>query len=202
VSIHHTKTHKLRSQSKLLTLDVRVIWFSVSVLMLSIISLFNWGELMPFLWWRYLHLVSAAVFSGVVVISTLYEEMTLASGELTLIVHYQQALSLIDKRLVTVSVSTLLLSALAMLELSGLRLWSIDQWPLWASVSLITLSSLGLSWLAFDLPSQAIDLQKIGGLHSDPDQVIKRHRTQRRLINVVSVVTLLFIYGLMIFKPQ
>ena len=53
--------------------DIRLLWFLSSIALLSVIALTPFHHSLPYLWWRYLHIFAAAMYSGVVVISALFE---------------------------------------------------------------------------------------------------------------------------------
>lgn len=196
-----------------LALDSRVLWFLLSVALVCLVGEVGVQRLLPYLWWRYLHLLSAALFLGLVLISSLMEERVARVGDLTLLRSYHEQVRSLDKRLITLSLSVLLGSALALLELRGHRLWSMHTWPLWATLSMCLLSALGVMWLSLDVRLQStlhalLSSERVGELHHEPQESHEPSKTaltallsKRRAVNIASVLVLVTIYSLMVFKP-
>ena len=194
------------SRSPRLKLDPRLRWFLVTAALICAIDLVSFGERVPYLWWRYLHIVSGACFFGVVLISSVIEELVARTQDLRLIGLYHELVITLDQRVVTVSVSSLLLSAIALMQARGHHLRDALVWPLWAQGALLLLMSLGLVWALVDLRSQArlseLLTPHVTPEHSTPDTALRAHLLRRRWVNVISVLVTLGIYVLMVFKPS
>ena len=114
-----------------------------------------------------------------------------------------------DKRLITVSLSVLMISAIALMAYRGLALWRMDLWPFWSSAALILLSITGIVWSIFDVQTQgslSALIESENGETEEPahqrDFERKRIIKTRHYINIFSVSTIPTLYYLMIFKPQ
>ena len=185
----------------------RLIWLIISIIALSLIALTPFESALSYLGWRYLHIMSAALFSGVVVVSASVEFVTLRSAELTLIRSYHSLVRALDQRLITASVSALLLSAIALMNLRGYSLWGIGAWPLWALSAFGLISLNGLFWIVIDVSNQthlsalfdAADAREFE--RAEISSELRRALRRRVWVNFISVLTLPVLYALMVFKP-
>lgn len=193
--------------------DVRVIWFIIAITVASLVALTPFHRALSYLSWRYLHITSATVFSGVVGLSALFEQLALRRKDVTLVTTYHQLVLQVDKTLITLSVSALLLSAIALLQYQGYSLWVIQDWPFWALCALTLISLNGIFWIVFDITGQAnltsllADIHSLRGTLGDErcshtiSPALERALTKRSLVNLSSVLLLPILYYLMVFKP-
>lgn len=200
--------------------DPRLIWLLGATLIASLVALTSFHHVISYVGWRYLHIVSAAIFSGVVSVSALFEHLAFKRGDLSLIAAYHELVQELDKVVITVSVSALLTSAIALLKYQGYELWSIQEWPLWASSALVLISLNGLFWMAFDVTNQhelsgrlrALDVRSSdhASSHQAPSAhdassdhaLLMRALSARARVNLASVSVIPIVYYLMVFKPS
>ena len=199
-------------------IDSRVLWLIGATAGAAIIALTPFHHTLSYLGWRYLHIMSASAFSGVVGISALFEYLALRRGELSLISAYHRLVQKLDKTVITMSMTVLLISAIALLKYQGYELWSIQEWPLWASSALVLISLNGLFWMIFDITNQdelsalLHEIESAEQSHTrdlstplyasplfDSMRVVLRRRGR---VNLISVCVLPVMYYLMVFKPS
>lgn len=186
--------------------DIRIMWLVLSIAILCLIGLLPYYQLLPYLWWRYIHILSAALYSGVVVISALFEWKLSSRSHLNLFLSYSEQVASMDKVLITSCVSSLLISAIALLNYRGLSLWLMGDWPLWAFSSFTVLSMTGLLWAIFDVRTQheikvLANRLSEDSMSDDLQRELKRLLTIRHYINLFSVSTIPVLYFIMVFKP-
>ena len=191
--------------------DVRLLWFCSAIIIISGLAITPFHELLPYLWWRFLHIVSAAMYSGVVVISAIFEWRVAQGRSKELFALYQELVTSMDKRLITISLSSLMTSAIALMSYRGLALWRMDLWPIWASAALIILSMTGLVWAIFDLRTQkevsallksSPEINQSSGEDVGRSDELMRVLHIRHYVNIFSVSTIPVLYLLMVFKPH
>ncbi len=187
---------------KRLTVDPRFIWFGLVGTVLAILSTQPFHSWLSFLSWRYIHILSASAYSGIVFISAGIETVALYRGDLTLIRGYHDMVRVFDQRIITVSVSALLVSALALLRTMGYEPSVLTPEPFWAWLALVIILSNGLFWIVLDVPNQ----RHLGRLFEEAESSeltpeMRRLLTRRMWVNMPSVLVLPILYYLMVFKP-
>ena len=192
-------------------IDSRILWLLFFIGIFCVIGLTPYHLGLPYEWWKFLHILNASLYSGIVVISSIFEWKVIRSNDPHLLRMYGQIILKLDKFLITLSVSFLLISALALLNYQGFELWHMEVWPKWMTYSFIILSLTGILWGGFDVLSQnktnhLVDLELSQPVHSESRQITFSQDLDRLLkvrlrINLISVATIPILYYLMIFKP-
>ena len=102
--------------------DIRLLWFFSSIVLLSVVALTPFHQSLLYLWWRYFHILAAAMYSGAVVISALFEWRVPRRESKELFPLYHQLVTAMDKRIITASLIVLMISAIALMAYRGLAL--------------------------------------------------------------------------------
>jgi uncharacterized membrane protein len=182
--------------------DPRVIWFVLIGLVFYLLSKTDYPTWLTYVGWRYVHILSAAVYSGIVFTSAVIEAVAFYRGDLNMIRGYHDIVRVFDQRLITASITGLFISAQAMLTLTGYQVSILDPGPLWARLALLLILANGLYWLALDVPNQ----RKLGQLFEQPGLTeltaeMRALLMRRTWVNLPSVLLLPVLYFLMVFKP-
>jgi uncharacterized membrane protein len=189
--------------NKLSVIDPRLIWFGLAGIALYILGTQSYHLWLSLLSWRYIHLLSATVYAGIVFTSACIEALAFFRGDLDFIRGYHDVVRVLDQRLITLSVTGLLLSALALMKIMGFEDISFfTPEPFWAWLALVLILSNGLYWLAFDVPNQR-QLSRLFDEAQSPELTPEMRRLlfRRMWVNLPSVLLLPVLYFLMVFKP-
>ena len=132
----------------------------------------------------------------------------------------------LDKKVITLSMTSLLISAIAMMNQQGYSLFVIQTWPWWTSSALINISLLGLIWAVIDVGSQKkleLIFEKVSSDHKSISEnfakgyeshtashqnreeklkAFKKLYQFRMWLNLLSNLWIIYIFYLMVFKPS
>ena len=206
--------------------DSRYWWLILFSVILIILALADFQDLFNFLVWKYIHIINASIFFGLIFTSSMIEWYIYQQNDMDFAQKYHVILESLDKKCVTISMTGLLVSAIAMMNLQGYSLFEIQAWPLWMSSALINISALGLIWALIDVKSQK-KLERIfvqtslshmpivNEASRDEDlkldlpisqeeklNVFRRLYKFRMWLNLFSNTWIIYIFYLMVFKPN
>ncbi|MAA79258.1 MAG: hypothetical protein CL916_08355 [Deltaproteobacteria bacterium] len=191
-----------------------------------ILALADFQDLFNFLVWKYIHIVNASIFFGLIFTSSIIEWYIYHEADMDFAQKYHVILESLDKKCITVSMTGLLISAIAMMNLQGYSLFEIQAWPWWMSSALINISVLGLVWALIDVQSQkklahifvkasSRRMPIVKGSNHGEDLVLDSSATQekrlaafrklykfRMWLNIFSNAWIIYIFYLMVFKPN
>ena len=149
---------------------------------------------------KFIHVVSVTLFFGNAVIGTFWETRSLLIGTPTIVRYTYQTVVWLDAVFTAPLILLSVLSGILLGTTLG-GVWSIG----WLSIAFVTFLFCGVIWLAFDIPSQYKIKRLFLLLPSDavdlPDD-LKKVLWFRLKLNVFTLVPLLFIFYLMVHKPE
>ena len=145
-------------------LDPRYWWILLYSIALMLVASFGFQNTLTYTTWKYIHIVSASIFFGLVLTSSLIEWFIYQQGDVEFARQYHAVLERLDKKVITLSISSLLFSAMAMMQHLGFSLFVIQEWPWWSSMAFVCICILGIIWAVFDITSQ----QKLNRLFHKP----------------------------------
>lgn len=149
---------------------------------------------------KFIHILSVSLFFANVVIGTIWETRSLLSGDPTIVRHTYRTVKWLD----AVFTAPLILVAV----LSGIMLGTIlgGVWTLgWLSIAFCVFLVSGVLWLIADIPTQHKITRLFENTKIDEKELPARLTKLLWLrlgINLVSIVPLLFIFSLMVHKPD
>lgn len=207
-------------------IDSRYWWLVLFSLGLMTFALGDFHNIFSFIVWKSIHIISASIFFGVIFTSSLIEWFIYKGNDLLFAEKYHFFMSSIDKKVITLSMTSLLISAIAMMGQQGYSLFVIQAWPWWTSSALINISLLGLFWAIIDVRSQkkleflferasVNDISISDNSERDFETVLNRSSSiEEKLIvfkklylfrmrlNMLSNLWIIYIFYLMVFKPS
>ena len=145
------------------------------------------------------HILTATMFFANVVIGTLWESRSLASGQPNIIRHTYETVRWLDAFLTAPLILVAVVSGLMLATLMG-GVFSMG----WLVVALALFVASGIVWLAFDIPSQYRVSALFAKMPADAAVVgpeLLRVLRFRRTLNIVAIAPLLAVFALMVHKP-
>ena len=206
--------------------DSRYWWLILFSVILMILALADFQDLFNFLVWKYIHIINASIFFGLIFTSSMIEWYIYRQNDMDFAQKYHVILESLDKKCVTISMTGLLVSAIAMMNLQGYSLFEIQAWPWWMSSALINISALGFIWALIDVKSQkklehmfvqtsSRHMPIVNEANRDEDlkldlpisqeeklNVFRRLYKFRMWLNLFSNAWIIYIFYLMVFKPD
>lgn len=209
-----------------MNIDPRYWWLVLFSLGLMALALVNYQDFLSFIVWKSIHIISASIFFGLIFTSSLIEYYLYKSSDLIFAKKYHLLMASLDKKVITLSMTSLLISAIAMMNQQGYSLFVIQAWPWWTSSALINISLLGLIWAVVDVGSQKkleLIFEKVSSDHKSISEnyakgygllteshqhregkliVFKKLYQFRMWLNLLSNLWIIYIFYLMVFKPS
>lgn len=148
----------------------------------------------------FVHIVAVTLFFANAVVGMLWEARSLASGRKEVILHTYRTVTWLDARFSSPLIVFSVITGIMLSIMYG-EIWQIG----WLSLAFILFVFSGVVWVVSDIPTQ----YRIKNLirEADPDapvlpEALIRILKMRVWISAVGVVPLVFVFILMVYKPE